>query len=369
MEYIDCYLSEQIPEAEWQAILKDYPEIRDSLDERLAQRDAATINNILVTGGAGYIGSILVRLLLQKNYKVTVLDRFHFGDTLPTHPSLHLIKGDIRTVPVDQIRGHDAVIDLAALSNDPVGDLDPTLTNSINHLGRLRIASLAKECRVKRYILPSSASVYGFNEDALTEESETNPLTTYASANLNAERDILKLSDHSFTVVVLRQSTVFGVSPRMRFDLAINGMAKGYLTNGSLPILKDGKQWRPFLHVKDAARALALCLTAPTDKISGEIFNVGSDENNYQIFDLAKEVALGLNLPFKYEWYGDLDSRSYKLSFSKIKRTLGFDCKYNACFGAREVGEAIQEGFIDCEDPKTITLNWYKELIEEGVAI
>ena len=328
------------------------------------------MSKILVTGGAGYIGSALVRHLLDEGYSITVLDRFHFGkETLPVDSNLVLEKGDIRTVSPDIIRGHDAVIDLAAISNDPAGDLNESTTISINHLGRFRMASLAKECGVSRYILPSSASVYGFSPDVLDETSPVNPLTVYGEANLNAEKDILALCDGKFTVVVLRQSTVFGASMRMRFDLAINGMVKGYLEKGIFPILKDGKQWRPFVHVKDTSRAMELCLRAPSSAVSGQIFNVGSDFNNYQIYDLASHIAQSLDLPFNYEWYGDPDHRSYRLNFDKIKGALGFECLYDASFGAKEISAFIETNPAICFHENTITLNWYKKLLAEGIVV
>ncbi|MAH43775.1 NAD-dependent dehydratase [archaeon] len=325
---------------------------------------------ILVTGAGGYIGSVLVRLLLNEGWEVTALDRFHFGeDTLPTNDNLHIVKDDIRTVDAKVIKGHYAVIDLAAISNDPSGELSPTTTVSINHLGRFRMASLAKSLDVKRYIFPSSASVYGFQKGILSETSSVNPLTTYAQANLNAEKDVLSLADDNFIVTILRQSTVFGSSPRMRFDLAINGMVKGFLENGLIPILKDGTQWRPFIHVTDTARIMIMCLIADSNKIQQQIFNVGSSENNYQIFDLAKNVAVGLNMPFRYRWYGDPDHRSYNLNFDKIKKVLGFEPTHNAVSGARDVLDAIKNGDVDPHSPKTITVNWYKDLIKRGIKL
>ena len=325
---------------------------------------------VLVTGAGGYIGSVLVREFLSDGWEVTALDRFHFGsETLPESDNLNVVKDDIRTVPGDILQGHYAVIDLAAISNDPAGELNPAVTTSINHLGRFRIASLAKNAGVERCIFPSSASVYGFREGVLTEESPVNPLTTYASANLNAEADVLSLASDNFIVTVLRQSTVFGSSKRMRFDLAINGMVKGFLENGSIPILKDGTQCRPFVHVKDTVRAMILCLTAEPEKIQGEIFNVGSETNNYQIFDLAQAVASGLDVPFEYTWYGDTDHRSYQLSFEKIRKVLGFEAAYDAAYGAQEVSNAIKTGEVDPDSPKTITVMWYRKLMEDGVEI
>ncbi|TMJ11202.1 MAG: SDR family oxidoreductase, partial [Bacillati bacterium ANGP1] len=182
------------------------------------------MSSLLVTGAGGYIGSVLTRMLLEHGDSVTAVDRFFFGrQTLPPDDGrLRVIEGDIRTLQQAELRGIDAVIDLAALSNDPAGELESEKTWAINHAGRVRIATLAKQAGVPRYILPSSCSVYGFQEGLLDERSPVNPLTTYAKANRQAEGDTLALADAGFCVVVLRQATVYGLSPRMRFDLAIN---------------------------------------------------------------------------------------------------------------------------------------------------
>ncbi|HFC97762.1 MAG TPA: SDR family oxidoreductase [Thermosulfurimonas dismutans] len=326
---------------------------------------------ILVTGAGGYIGSILVPMLLEEGYEVIALDRFFFGrEKLPQENSqLKILEEDIRFFEKDILEDVDAIIDLAALSNDPTGELDPVKTWSINYLGRFRVATLAKLMGVKRYIFPSSCSVYGFQDEIVDETSDTNPLTTYAKANLKAEKDILTLADNNFTVVILRQATVYGFSPRMRFDLAINGMVKGFFKNGKIPILRDGTQWRPFVHVKDTSKAMILALEAPSEKVNKEIFNVGSDDQNYQIFDLAKRVAEAIGIPFEYEWYGLPDHRSYRVSFKKIKKVLGFEPEYNAEKGAVEVWEALKSGKLDPDDPKTITVEWYKYLLKEGVMV
>ena len=222
---------------------------------------------------------------------------------------------------------------------------------------------------VKRYILPSSCSVYGFQDEVVDETSKTNPLTTYAKANLKAEKDILSLADNDFTVVILRQATVYGLSPRMRFDLAINGMVRGFFKNGKIPILRDGTQWRPFVHVRDTSKAMMLALEAPRELVNGEVFNVGSDKQNYQIFDLAKRVAEAIGIPFEYEWYGLPDHRSYRVSFGKIKERLGFEPGYDAERGAVEIWEALKSGEVEPDDPKTITVEWYKNLLKEGVMV
>ena len=321
---------------------------------------------VLVTGGAGYIGSILCKLLIEKGYTVTCLDRLFFGtDPLKEiEDKITIIKDDIRWFKPDILKGIDAVFDLASLSNDPSGELDPRKTLEINYKGRVRVAKLSKKKGVKKYVLASTCSVYGFQEGILTEESSLNPLTTYAKANTLAEKEVLPLADKSFSVTVLRQATVYGYSPRMRFDLAVNGMVLGFYKNGKIPIMKDGKQWRPFVHVKDTANAFIKVLEAEPELVNGQIFNVGSNEQNVQIFDLAKLVAESINMPFNYEWYGSPDHRSYRVSFDKIKKTLKLETKYTPREGAKEVFGALKEGKLNADDPKTITVQWYKRLLE-----
>jgi len=261
------------------------------------------------------------------------------------------------------LKGVDAVADLAALSNDPSGELDPAKTFDINYLGRVRVAKLSKEYGVKRYILASSCSVYGFREDViLDEKSPTNPLTTYAKSNLMAEKDVLMLSDSSFTVTVLRQATVYGLSPRMRFDLAINGMVLGLFKNKEIPVMRNGEQWRPFVHVKDAAKTFITVMESPEGKVNEETFNVGSNEQNYQIRPLAEMIGEALPIPLKINWYGSPDKRSYRVSFDKINKVLGFRPDYTPREGASEVYEALESGKVT-DSVKTKTVEWYKHLL------
>jgi nucleoside-diphosphate-sugar epimerase len=236
----------------------------------------------------------------------------------------------------------------------------------VNHLGRVRVAKLAKKMGAERYILPSSCSIYGFQEGVLDEESPVNPLTTYAKANLMAEQDVLPLADESFCVVAIRQATVYGVSKRMRFDLAINGMVKGLFQRGTIPILRDGTQWRPFIHVKDTARAMIDLLDVSAKEISGQVINVGSDDQNVQIIQLARVVADAMQIEFRHEWYGSPDNRSYQVSFKKIAEIVGFEPKYTPADGAEEVHEALDQGIVNADDPRAITVEWYKHLIQEG---
>jgi len=321
---------------------------------------------VLVTGGAGYIGSVLIPMLLDKGYKVKCLDRFFFGkETLNdvlSNPNLELVKDDIRWFNPKVLTGVDAVADLASLSNDPSGELDPAKTFDINYLGRVRVAKLSKEYGVKRYILASSCSVYGFQDAILDEKSPTTPLTTYAKSNLMAEKDVLQLSDSSFTVTVLRQATVYGLSPRMRFDLAINGMVLGLFKNKKIPVMRNGEQWRPFMHIKDASKAFLMVMEGSEDKVNGETFNTGSDDQNYQILPLARMIGEALPIPLEIEWYGSPDKRSYRVSFNKIRRTLGFRPDYTPREGALEVYEALESGKVT-DLIKTKTVEWYKHLM------
>ena len=234
----------------------------------------------------------------------------------------------------------------------------------INYKGRVRVANLAKKHGVKKYVFASTCSVYGFQEGLINEESNLNPLTTYAKASMMAEKEILPLGDKNFSATILRQATVYGFSYRMRFDLAINGMTLGYFKNGEIPIMRDGKQWRPFVNVKDTSKAFIKILESEPALVNSQIFNVGSDAQNIQIFDLAKLVAQACNLPFNYEWYGDCDTRSYKVSFKKIKDTLNFKPQTTIKQGAKNVFDALNQGTLNPDDPRMITVKWYKHLLK-----
>jgi nucleoside-diphosphate-sugar epimerase len=323
------------------------------------------LRQVVVTGGSGYIGSVLSQLLVKNGYRVRILDRFFFGDTVPKSEFIEKIKIDSRNLSSDLLEGAYAVLDLAAISNDPAGELDPVKTLDINYRARRRLQELASDAKVERYILASSCSVYGFQEGVLDESSPTNPLTTYAEANIRAEESALELLQKGtdMSVTLFRQATMYGLSPRMRFDLAINGMTLGLWEKGTIPMLRDGNQWRPMIHIRDTSKAFIAALGADKDKINGERFNVGSNEQNYQIIQCGELVAEGLGKPFEFTWYGEPDHRSYRVNFDKIKNVLGFTPDWTADKGAAEIAQALESGAVKANEI-TKTVSWYASLLE-----
>ena len=320
---------------------------------------------VLVTGGGGYIGSALCPMLVERGYDVTVLDRFFFGKEMLSEIDgrAKMIKGDTRWYDPSLISGIDVVMDLAALSNDPTGELNQEMTMDINYKARVRTAKLAKKAGIGRYILASSVSVYGFKNEVVDEKSEVNPLTTYAKANYLAESDILPLAGDRFHPTALRQSSVYGYAKRMRFDISLNSMVLNKFQGKKIQLMRDGNQKRPIIHVKDTARAFIEVMEADPEEVSGEIFNVGSNDQNFRLYDLVKLVSDTLGVPMEFDWYGFPDYRSYTVSFDKISKQLGYKVEHPPREGVKEVYGRLQDGIIK-PDVRNITLEWYKHLIE-----
>lgn len=325
--------------------------------------------HILVTGGNGYIGNALVEELLGLGHRVTVVDWMVYGPAplapFMNDPRFRLVVADVREMDPALLEGVDAICDLAALSNDPSGDLDQALTRSVNFEARRRLGLLAKAYGVKRYLLASSCSVYGAGHEAdCTEESPVNPLTEYALCNRLSEEALLKLNDDSFSVTCFRNATVFGLSRRMRFDLAVNIMTYHATAKGSLTVNGDGLQNRPFIHLRDVARAMSMAIEAPGDKVSGQIFNLCS--GNVTIKELAEAIHTTLPEPVTINWSpGDVDHRDYRVDATKAERVLGFTPRYSIVDGIREVFDAVRSGAVD-RTFETITLDVYRELMKDG---
>lgn len=310
---------------------------------------------ILVTGHKGYIGTLMVPLLLEKKYDVVGLDtdlyaRSTFGEGIVEIPEL---KKDVRDVELQDLEGFEAVLHLAGLSNDPLGNLNPNLTEEINYLASVKIAKLAKQAGVSRFIFSSSCSNYGAGgEDWLNEESDFNPVTPYGVSKVRSEQEISKLADDNFSPTFLRNATAYGVSPRIRFDLVLNNLAAWAFTKGLVYIKSDGTPWRPIVHIEDISRAFIAVLEAPRELIHNEAFNVGRNEDNYRIRDLAEIVQETVpNCRIEYAADAGPDKRCYRVDCSKIAKVLpDFQPQWDARKGAAELYEAYQKVGLTLEE-------------------
>jgi nucleoside-diphosphate-sugar epimerase len=323
---------------------------------------------VLVTGGAGYIGSVLTEMLLEAGHRVRVLDRFFFGRdsvaALTRHERLQLIREDVRYAGKEAFAGVDIVMDLSGISNDPASDLAPQITEEINFQGPVHLATLAKEAGVARYLFSSSCSIYGHGQgERLDEESPKAPVSLYARTKIQAEERLAGLNDDKFLVTFLRNATVYGLSHRMRFDLVINLMTLYAWKNRRIYVLGGGRQWRPVVHVKDVARAFMLMMDAPAEKIGGQAFNVGSNDQNYQIYRLAQMVRDVIPHTDLEMVPDDPDKRTYNVSFDKIYNVLGYRVEKTPYEGIVEVKQALEQGRTE-DTIKTKTVHYYQYLLD-----
>jgi nucleoside-diphosphate-sugar epimerase len=325
------------------------------------------MTKVLVTGAGGYIGTQLVKDLVKSGNDVTAVDRFFFGqETLKdffANPKVSIIQKDIRDLTEADMVGHEVVCDLACLSNDPAGEIDPALTFAINRDGRIHVASTAKMAGVNKYIISSSCSVYGQGQEPqLTEKSATNPISVYAKSTLEAEQQNLAIADKNFSVTSLRNATVFGLSNRMRFDLVVNLMTLTAFQKGRIIVMGGGKQWRPLVHLSDVSNAFQLIINSSIDKVNQEVFNIGLD--NFQIKNLAylvrEELPINIEIDVAPD---DADKRDYNVVFEKARDKLNFIPKVSVVDGIREIYSALKNGSVDT-GPKTVTVSWYRNILD-----
>ncbi len=329
-------------------------------------------SRVLVIGGAGYIGSALIPQLLKAGYRVRILDLFLFGEEpladVLHHPDLELIKGDFRQVHkvVESMQDVDSVVHLGAIVGDPACALDENLTLEINLMAARMIAEIAKGCQVKRFVFASTCSVYGASDEVLNENSSLNPLSLYARSKIASERVLQEMADAHFKPVILRFGTIFGFSGRTRFDLVVNLLAAKAVVEDQITLF-GGDQWRPFVHVQDAARAVCLAVEAPADCVENQILNVGADDQNYTLLQVGELIRKLVPTAQISDADGGSDHRNYRVSFARIRRQLNFQPEWTLERGVTQVISAINSGLV--QDYRDARYSNVKFLREECLAL
>ena len=321
--------------------------------------------NIVIVGGGGYLGTTLLKNI-NKSFKIKVIDRFYFGkDFLLSNSNINYLQKDIESVSIEDLKGYSVLVDLAGLSNDPSCDLNEEYTNRINYKGATHLAITAKNAGISRYIYSSSCSVYGFtNGYKCTETSEKKPISLYAKVKCLVEDFLESIANDSFKVICLRNATLFGLSPRMRFDLVINMMTKYAFQESKIYVMGGGKQSRPLLHVSDCAAVIHNFILAKLDE-KFLIFNVGSEKNNHTVHEIAMTVKKSFHdrdisvilLP------EDDDKRSYMVNFESLSKFIDQTSFKDISYGAREIKDALESGLLDPNDPRWMTVQYLNYLL------
>ena len=308
---------------------------------------------VLLTGSEGYLGCLLGPELIREGHDVVGVDTgFYKQGWLyrGVDRTVYTVDGDVRRLTVDDLRGFDAVVHMAELSNDPLGDLIGDVTYDVNHKGSVRLAELAKQAGVERFIYMSSCSVYGIADGTVDETSPLNPQTAYGICKGLVERDVAALADDRFSPTFMRNATAFGASPRMRFDIVLNNLSGLAWTTHEITMTSDGSPWRPLVHALDIGKAIRCVLAAPRERVHAEVFNVGSDDQNYQVRDIAGRVAAAFPGCTTSFGASGADNRSYRVDFSKISSQLpGFACDWDADKGARQLAHIFKSIDLDVE--------------------
>jgi nucleoside-diphosphate-sugar epimerase len=329
---------------------------------------------VVVTGNRGYIGAVMVPMLQAAGHEVTGFDTdlYHECSFGPFTQDVPQISKDLRDVEPSDLKGFDAVIHLAALSNDPLGNLNRQLTYDINLHASVRLADAAKRAGVGRYIFSSSCSNYGAAGDGLMKEtSPLNPVTAYGESKVAVEKEVSPLGDGSFTPIFLRSATAYGASPMLRFDLVLNNLVAWAVTSGKVHIKSDGSPWRPIVHIEDISRAFIAMLKAPREKVFNQAFNVGRSQENYrvrEIADIVKETVP--NCQIEYATDASPDTRNYRADFTRIATTVPeFQPVWTARKGAQQMYELFKEAKLTVEDfegPRYKRIDHIKKLMAAG---